>query len=532
MDMTEQHANGSGATGMEMDRRTVLKGAAASAALATGVSSVPGSAGARKRGSISFERTTIETEDGEELGATMYVPPETGPRPAVLMTHGWGAFRQDPLTVPKAKEYAKDGYAVLTYDSRGFGESTGTVGLNGPKETSDARQMIDILADESAQRFGVEIAEDGPGNPRVGMDGVSYAGGIQFQVAQVDDRLNAMVPRITWHDLEYSLAPNGVIKSGWLTALLGLGEVNTLLDDDADVTDDLAEWYKAALTDNEVPDEALDAFEDRSVVSADSIDTPTFLLQGWNDSLFNPTEALATHRQLQDEGTESRLLFYEGGHDLTELGVDFEDRGRMNGLALDWMDRHVRGEETDVPVASNYLPQREEWREDEQWPPAETSTETYELDDGGQGASQSIERGWGWFTDTEVTYQWTAGEDIELIGEPEIELAVEVDGPESRLFFELFHEGSNINGMDQPILLEGSGTHEVTVQYPAIQQFVAAGERIELEVSVSNTWYLDSRISEGTTIDATNSRLHLPQRPDPNPPTDDGDEESDCWLFC
>jgi hypothetical protein len=311
---------------------------------------------------------------------------------------------------------------------------------------------------------------------------------------------------------------------------LGLGEINTLFDDDADVTDDLSRWYEQSLENNEVPDDALKAFESRSVADKTGIDTPTLLMQGWTDSLFNPTEALDTYRQLQDGGTESRLLFYKGGHDLSELTVDFSDRGRMNDHAVRWMDQHVRGQDTDVPQISNYLPQRDQWREDAQFPPADTTVETYELANGGNGSSSTIEQGWGWWNDEAVTYQWTAGSDIELIGEPEIELTVDVDGPEARLFFELFHDGDNINGMDQPILIDSSGTQDISVTYPAIQEFVNEGESIGLEVSVTNTWYLDSRESEGTTIDATNSRLHLPQRPDEN--ASEQEEDDDCWLFC
>jgi len=153
-------------TVVAMDRRAVLKTTGVTAATATGLA---GSAGARKRASVSKERFTIESYDGTELGATLYVPLERGPRPSVLMTHGWGAARSSPLTVPKAMNYAKNGYAVLTYDSRGFAESKGTVELNGPKETRDAQYLIDWLASQPDQ-YDVEIARDGPGTRQVSFD--------------------------------------------------------------------------------------------------------------------------------------------------------------------------------------------------------------------------------------------------------------------------------------------------------------------------------------------------------------------------
>jgi len=513
-----------------MDRRSVLKATGATAAAATGVA---GSAGASTLASVTKENFTIQSWDGTELGATLYIPPESGPRPSVLMTHGWGAARISPLTVGKAMNYAQNGYAVLTYDSRGFAQSEGTVGLNGPRETKDAQRLIDFLANETGQ-YGVEVAKDGADNPRVGMDGISYAGGIQYQVAEADDRLDAMVPRITWNDLSYSLEPNGVIKIGWLSALLGLGQLNTLLDSDADVTEDLTDWYLDAVQTNEVPAEAQEAFRERSVAYKDEVGVPTLLMQGWNDSLFNPTEALDTYEKLQSEGTESRLLFYKGGHDLSEVTVSFENRDRMNDHAVAWMDQHVRGQDAEVPQVTNWLEQRGTWREDEQFPPADTSRETYELSNTGTG-SERIEQ-WSWWHDDTVTYEWTVDEDIEVIGEPRIELAVDVHGPEAILFTELFHNGDNINGMDQPYRVESSGSKRLTFDYPAIQEFVSAGDTVALEVSVSNIWYFDSRDSDGLPVRPRDSRRLLPQRPDggggeSESGSDDEDDE-DCWLFC
>jgi ABC-2 type transport system ATP-binding protein len=511
-----------------MDRRTVLQATGATAVAATGMA---GSAGASKLASVTKERFTVESWDGTELGATLYIPPERGEHPSVLMTHGWGAARISPLTVPKALNYAKNGYVVLTYDSRGFAESEGTVTLNGPNETKDAQYLIDWLANETGQ-YGVEVETDGADNPRVGMDGISYAGGIQYQVAVNDDRLDAMVPRITWNDLSYSLEPNGVIKIGWLSALLGLGELNTLIDPDAQVTEDLTDWYLEAVQTNEVPPAAREAFTQRSVAYKDEIGVPTLLMQGWNDSLFNPTEALDTYDKLQAEGTESRLLFYKGGHDLSEIGVSFENRDRMNNHALAWMDQHVRGEDTTVPQVTNWLTQRETWREDEQFPPADTSRESYALSNSGTGSAR-LEQ-WSWFHDDAVTYEWTVDEDIEVIGEPRIDLTLDVHGSEGIIFTELFHNGDNINGMDQPYRINGSGTYDISFEYPAIQEFLSAGDTVGLEVSVSNTWYFDSRESDGVTVRPAGSRLVLPQRPDDGGGETDSEEEEDedCWLFC
>lgn len=513
--------------GWAMDRRTVLKttALATTAAIGTqsaGASGVSGSL-SKKNGTVSKETLTIESWDGTELAATLFTPAEPDPNPVVLMTHGWGAFRQSPITLPKALHYAKNGYAVLTYDSRGFAGSSGTATLNGPNEVKDVKHLISWLARREEIAL---VAED---NPMIGMDGISYAGGIQFQAAAVDDRLDALVPRITWNDIQYSLVPDGVVKIGWLSALFGIGKFNTLLDGDAELTDDLSEWYWGAIETNDVPEDAVGQFREISYAYGDEIDTPTFLVHGWNDSLFNPSEALASYRKLQDAGVESRLGFYEGGHDLTEVTVDFEDRGKMNDDALAWMDRHVRGESTDIPQVQNFLPQRETWRADEAWPPEGVGKERYELGDAARDGEDELERGW-FFANDEVTYEWSVGEDIEVIGEPEIDLELDVHGPEARIFFEIFHNGSNVNGMDEVCRLDSPGRHTVTVRYPGIQRFVSSGDTVGLNVSVTNTWYLDSRTSEGVTIQPNGSKLWLPQRPDENAPDSSDDDDGGCFI--
>ncbi|MFD1587697.1 CocE/NonD family hydrolase [Halorientalis brevis] len=488
--------------GSGVNRRQLLRSAGVAA---TGLALGTGTASASGFG-VSTSDHTISSWDGTELAATLYVPGGSGPRPTVLMTHGWGAFRQSPLTAPKALTYAKNGYTVLTYDSRGFGNSDGTVGLDGPRETKDAQALIDWLAKRP------EVALEGTGNPKLGMDGVSYAGGIQFQAAAADDRIDAIVPRITWNDLTYSLAPNGVIKSGWLTILLGLGTIGTADGDtDSQVTDRLYEWYKDAVWNNEIPADAEQAFRNRSVASKDDFDTPAFLVQGWDDTLFKPNEALWTYRQLQDAGVDTRLAFYEGGHAVEEIAVPLDAREHMNGLAVSWMDQHVRGTDAEVPRTTSYLKQRDEWRTDSEWPPTDVSKRAYDLGAASRDGEATIEQ-WSWWHDTEVTYTWTVGEDVEVVGTPELDLSFDVHGDEARLFFNLQHDGENINDVGEVYRIGNSGTNRIRFSYPTLQRFCSKGDELGLQISVSNPFYLDSRDSDGVTVRASESRVLLPQR--------------------
>ncbi|MDY7082783.1 MAG: CocE/NonD family hydrolase, partial [Halobacteria archaeon] len=86
--------------------------------------------------------------DGTPIAATVYEPNTEERLPAVLMTHGWG-MRNDMVSC-HAERYATNGYVALAYDSRGFGQSGGVVGLNGPKEQKDVSALIDWLADRDS----------------------------------------------------------------------------------------------------------------------------------------------------------------------------------------------------------------------------------------------------------------------------------------------------------------------------------------------------------------------------------------------
>src|SRR5437764_15301744 len=91
---------------------------------------VPSSAGAYQ----VQDKQVATSFDGTPIVYTLFAPDAASPAspvPAVMMTHGWGATRQTSPT-GLVKQLLDDGYAVLTWDSRGFGQSGGTVEVDDP----------------------------------------------------------------------------------------------------------------------------------------------------------------------------------------------------------------------------------------------------------------------------------------------------------------------------------------------------------------------------------------------------------------
>ncbi|HKA84878.1 MAG TPA: alpha/beta hydrolase [Acidimicrobiales bacterium] len=88
--------------------------------------------------------TTLHTADGVRLAAGWWEPASaTGD--AVVVVHGFAARKDQPAVVDMARHLAAAGHAVLTYDSRGHGESGGLCTL-GELERHD----VDAAVTEAA----------------------------------------------------------------------------------------------------------------------------------------------------------------------------------------------------------------------------------------------------------------------------------------------------------------------------------------------------------------------------------------------
>lgn len=183
-------------------------------------------------------------------------------------------------------------------------------------------------------------AHDGrrhPDDPRIGMVGGSYGGGVQFATASVDPRLDTIVPFVTWNDLTYSLTPNntnfahgvtsntaGIPKFEWTSAFFAYGMVAGAEELQTDPSrmrgcpnfnDQVCTSFvtSAALG---YPDFATtELLRHASVASYISrIRIPTFLIQGQADTLFNLQEAIATYQALRAQRVPVKMMWQSWGH--------------------------------------------------------------------------------------------------------------------------------------------------------------------------------------------------------------------------
>jgi pimeloyl-ACP methyl ester carboxylesterase len=137
--------------------------------------------------SVEAGRTTASThsatfQNGEvRLAYTLDLPPGAGPFPAIVAGHGSGRTRRQDLA-RFAAEWTRRGFAVLRFDKRGVGESTGTYVFVG---TDDSPRVFPELASDivAAARFLRTRSEIDP--RRVGLAGWSQAGWILPHAARL-----------------------------------------------------------------------------------------------------------------------------------------------------------------------------------------------------------------------------------------------------------------------------------------------------------------------------------------------------------
>ncbi len=253
-----------------------------------------------------------------ELDTTLYLPAST-PAPAVLLAHGFGGDQDD--LADQARQLARRGYVVLAYTARGFGGSGGLIHLDAPDyEVADARRLLDWLAARP------EVSLDAPGDPRVGVAGSSYGGGLALLLAGWDSRVDVVAADITWNELADALFPDsvagsrtgsGVFKRLWAGYLFAAGAPDGSTDGSCGrFAPDVCALYQQAAQTGVADDAALALLHASSPASVlDRITAPTLLSQGQRDSLFPLAHADANARGIAAHGTPVQVRWRAGGHD-------------------------------------------------------------------------------------------------------------------------------------------------------------------------------------------------------------------------
>ncbi|MFE5483598.1 alpha/beta fold hydrolase [Streptomyces sp. NPDC056527] len=280
---------------------------------------------------------------GARIDTSYYTAGGAEKRPAVLLGHGFGGSKDDVRA--QAEKLARDGYAVLTWSARGFGASTGQIGLNDPDhEVKDVQRLVDWLARRP------EVLLDKDGDPRVGVTGASYGGAASLLAAGYDTRVDAIAPQITYWNLADALFPNGVFKKLWAGIFFSAGNQpggggRQPAGDQPGAsgpcgrfTPELCSLYQRVAVSGRPDAAARTLLEARSPSAVGGrIKVPALIVQGQTDSLFPLGHADAMAKAISANGAPVAVDWIAGGHD----GGNRETE-RVEARISGWFDRHLK----------------------------------------------------------------------------------------------------------------------------------------------------------------------------------------------
>ncbi|MFJ5560429.1 alpha/beta fold hydrolase [Streptomyces sp. NPDC093250] len=479
--------------------------------------------------------------DGVRIDTSYFTAGPGGRRPAVLLGHGFGRSKEHVRE--QAEDLARDGYAVLTWSARGFGKSTGKIGLNDPEgEVADVSRLIDWLADRP------EVRLDKDGDPRVGMAGGSYGGAIALLGAGYDDRVDAIAPAITYFSLADALFPNGVFKKLWAGLFVNSGG-----GCDRFQTELCAMYERVA--ESGVPDARARALlEARSPSAvADRIDVPTLLVQGQSDSLFPLGQADAAAQAIRANGAPVDVDWIAGGHDGGDMETD-----RVEERVRTWFDRYLKGDESadtgpafrvtrtggvdstdgravlNGASADTYpglsdggrsipLTGRQEQRFDNPAGANPPALSTLPGLGGSGGLAQLSSLGVGISLDFPGQYARFESapipSDLRITGSPAVTVHVKSTGEDAVLFGKVYDVGPD--GRQQvlpsqlvaPFRVEGAGSgKDVTLTLPAVDHEVPKGHRLRLVLASTDLGYASPAAPATYTV-SLKSGLTVPTAP-------------------
>jgi alpha-beta hydrolase superfamily lysophospholipase len=270
------------------------------------------------------QQLTIPASDGAKLACSLVEPDgaaPTGGWPAVMLFHGLGGKHQDMESIA-TQFLAPTGYASLECDARGHGVSEGLFGLDGARDVQDTRELFAWLTGRP------EISDT-----QIGALGISLGGGAVWNATLAGVPFKAIVPIITWTNLLTALAPHGLSKSGLVQLLAALVPTSRwdpqLLAASAGLTTSADLSAAAALAAARSP-----------VTKLPTITTPTLLIQGRHDFLFDIDQALAAYKSLHGP---KRLYIGDLGHSPGISPETAPDASTYWGETVKWFDRFLKG---------------------------------------------------------------------------------------------------------------------------------------------------------------------------------------------
>ena len=437
----------------------------------------------------STQELTIPMDDGVSIAATLHLPDGTPPAagwPGLVFLHALARDRQSTNALAASYGFVGKGYAVLTFDARGHGQSGGLVGIDGPREIADTRAVFQWLADRP----------DVDGN-NVGGWGMSYGGGAVLNSLVAGVPWGAVVTVQTWTDLYAALMPQGLVKSGLVAALAA--SIPEARRDPSLATVQAAAFAGKAAAVRQW------AAERSSLAKLGAVTTPVFMAQGRRDFLFGIDQGAQAFRRLKGP-----KALYVGLHGHAPSTFPAADTGVLMARATEWFDCWLKSTTCDPPPASVYVASErfsgDVPRRGGSLPPVRPTVVAF------PGVSTFAKTGKG-------VRSARLRRAVEVFGSPTLKTSVATSGGWSRLVAVL--TARTPQGQEIVVSAGGvpakRGVQKLTIKLASQATFIPRGSRLTLTLgssslaqSTSNLLYLDLPMPPAARVRVGNAVLTLP----------------------
>ena len=255
---------------------------------------------------IDPSNETIAHGDDPESFAWIFVtPPERTTRPprgTVLLLHGYYDNINQKRYLLWARTLAAHGYRAVLIDQRGHGRSTGDWSTFGVVESRDMRTALDAL-----DQAGLLVEP-------IGAVGVSFGAATAMRLADIDDRVRALIMISTFTSMRDVVPDYGTA--------IGFGVFSP------------AKFQR--IVDHAGQHAGFDPDEADSLSRIARDDTPTLIIHGEEDRLIPIQHAL---RLYHAAGRDTVELIRVAEADHTSLGDTVVKPIRIP--VLNWFDRHL-----------------------------------------------------------------------------------------------------------------------------------------------------------------------------------------------
>ena len=293
------------------------------------------------------EDVTFKSE-GKNCAAHLYIPGNlTKAAPAIVMAHGFSLVKEVFLE-RYAKLFCENGFVVLVFDYRNFGESEG----DNPQHLEPYEQIKDYRNAITWVSALPEVNEE-----QIGIWGTSYSGGHVLHIAAVDRRVKAVVAQVPTINGRKGAARK--MGSEQLTAFIEKLEsyrikqyftdeqqmmpVVSLHEPSAQPHPDAYDWFmkasKMAPTwKNEITLQSMEHYLEYNPASLIDFISPTPLLMiaAMEDGITPPDLIIEAYEEWANEPKE--ILQLPGGHFDVYDGCTFKQASEG---ALNWFLQHL-----------------------------------------------------------------------------------------------------------------------------------------------------------------------------------------------